>query len=108
MWRQQWEPPAMEKVDAVLKALCDAFGFNPDQRYQFAPTDRPHEIYRRYYRWQRSVDSMEIESLAIHLKEEFGVDIAQGYPEITLGEIVRRAVDRDGTDVPPTSAKNSQ
>lgn len=96
-WRQRWDAEAMEKADALLKMLCDSFSFNPDHRYNFAPDDRLQDIYRsRYPRWKfwQLGDSMEIESLGMSLEEQFGIDISEQYPSVTLGDIVVLALNR--------------
>ena len=33
-------------ADAVLTMFCEAFGFNPDDRYKFGPDDQVTDIYR--------------------------------------------------------------
>jgi len=63
-----------EKADALLTMLCEAFSFNPDVRYQFAPTDRIMDVYRVCYpRWMfwRIADATEIESLMMDFSTRF-------------------------------------
>ena len=94
VWRQRYDAEAMEKADAGLKMLCDAFTFSPDDRYKFVPDDRIMDIYRGRYRWQTLCDSLEIESLTMALEKELGVEASRWHPEVTLGEIVDWAIER--------------
>jgi hypothetical protein len=71
--------------------MCEAFGFNPDDRYRLAPTDRLVDVYRACYpRWTfwNVGDNMEIESLMLDLGRWFSVDDKDWSTDITLGEIV--------------------
>ena len=80
----------MDKADVVLRTLCEAFSFNPDDRYCFAPTDRIMDIYQACYpRWRfwRISDCMEIESLTMDLSRRFHFDDEE-LSEMTLGEMV--------------------
>lgn len=91
VWRNICDYALLEKADAFLSMLCEAFSFNPDDRYQFAPDDRIMDVYRACYpRWMfwRIADSMEIESLMMDLSRRFHFDDEEFY-EMTLGEIVK-------------------
>jgi hypothetical protein len=94
VWRQRYPEERLATADTVLRMVCDAFTFNPDHRYQFAPDDRVQDIYRALYPWWKLWqlgDMMEIVSLVSHLSGDLGIDISQEYPNITLGDIVERA-----------------
>jgi hypothetical protein len=98
----------MEKADTVLRMLCEAFLFNWDNRYMFAPDDRLQDIYQSCYpRWKfwRLGDSMELESLSLALRNEFGIEIVEHCPEITLGGLVDVVLDLRGAkeEMPPTA-----
>lgn len=89
-WTQGRCDEDREKADALLTMLCEAFSFDSDERYQFAPTDRIMDVYRACYpRWLfwRIADAMEIESLMMDLSTRFHLDDAES-SEMTLGEIV--------------------
>jgi hypothetical protein len=89
-WTQAHSDEDREKADALLTILCEAFSFDPDERYQFAPTDRIMDVYRACYpRWLfwRIADAMEIESLMMDLSTRFHLDDDE-LSEMTLGEIV--------------------
>lgn len=84
-------------ADAVLTLFCDAFSFNPDDRYKFGPDDRIIDIYRACYpRWKfwQIGDSMELESLMLDLKRQFGIEAEAWRPEISVGDIVELVAKR--------------
>jgi len=90
VWRKTCDDALLEKADTFLSMLCEAFSFNPDDRYQFSPDDRIMDVYRACYpRWMfwRIADSMEIESLMMDLGRRFHFDDEE-LSEMTLGEIV--------------------
>lgn len=89
-WRQTY-PEKMGMAEAMLRTLCEAFSFNPDHRYRFAPTDRLMDVCRASYpRWKfwRIGDNMEIESLRVELSKQYAVEVESCLTDITLGEIV--------------------
>jgi hypothetical protein len=91
-WRQRCGDE-LAKVNRLLRLLCEAFDFNPDDRFQFGPDDRVMDIYRACYpRWKfwQWADSMEIESLMMDLEAQFGLDVDQWHPDISLGELYER------------------
>lgn len=90
-WRNTCDDARFEKADAFLSMLCEAFSFNPDDRYQFAPDDRIMDVYYACYpRWMfwRIADAMEIESLMMDLSRRFHL-ADEELPEMMLGEIVK-------------------
>jgi len=96
VWRRRYDGK-LDEADILLTMLCDAFLFNPDDRYKFGPDDQVMDIYRACYpRWKvwRVADDMEVESLMVDLDEEFGTDIADRLEDITLGQIVELAFGR--------------
>jgi hypothetical protein len=81
----------MDEADALLRTLCEAFSFNPDDRFQFAPTDRIMDVYRACYpRWMfwRIADAMEIESLTMDIQRRFQLNDAE-VSEMTLADVVK-------------------
>jgi len=89
-WQQRCGT-VLGEVDAVLTVFCDAFSFNSDDRYKFGPDDTVTDIYRACYpRWKfwQIGDSMELESLMLDLKREFGIEAEAWRPDISLGDVV--------------------
>lgn len=90
-WKQICPDETIEKADALLLIMCEVFGFNSDDRYRLAPTDRLMDVYRACYpRWKfwNVGDNMEIESLMLDLSRRFSVGDACWHSDMTLGEIV--------------------
>ena len=95
-WRQRCGEK-MDDADAVLTMLCEAFEFNPDDRYKFSPDDKVTDIYGACYPpgkgcW--SGDSMEIESLMMDLEKQYRIDVEEWHSDISLGEIVELATEK--------------
>jgi hypothetical protein len=102
-WRNIGDKALLENSDAVLSMLCEAFSFNPDDRYQFAPYDRIIDVYRACYsRWTfwRIADSIEIETLMMDLSRRFHFD-EEELSELALGEIVGLIQPSSPTDQSP-------
>lgn len=90
VWKQTCHKEELDKADALLEALCEAFAFDPDDRYHFAPTDRIMEVYQACYpRWRfwKISDCMEIESLMMDLQRRFQLNDAE-VSEMLLAEVV--------------------
>jgi len=103
-WQQRCGERLAE-ADAVLTMFCDAFSFNSDDRYKFGPDDRITDIYGACYpRWKfwQIGDSMEMESLMLDLKREFGIEADAWRSEVLLGDIAELAARRQtsGEDIP--------
>lgn len=91
VWQERFGHQKRAVIDAVLTSFCEAFSFNPDSRYVFAPDDQVIEVYRACYpRWKLwlAADSMEIETLMMDLKKRFGVESEVWRPDISLAELV--------------------
>jgi hypothetical protein len=87
------------EADSVVTLLCDAFSFNPDDRFKFGPDDQVMDIYRaRYPRWKGcwSGDCMEIESLMVELEEQYGISVEDWHADISLGDLVELAGEKRG------------
>lgn len=90
-WKHISQNGTIDKADACLRSLCEAFGFNPDDRYRFAPSDRIRDVYRACYpRWKfwNPGDNLEIESFLCELNKRFAVKAESWRSDITLAEIV--------------------
>ena len=88
IWRERYGHDMLADIDALLTLLCNAFDFNPDDRFKFAPDDQVMDIYRGCYpRWAFWLvgDSMEIETMMTGLKDRFEIERGQWFAEITLG-----------------------
>jgi hypothetical protein len=101
LWRERYGDARLLHVERILRTFCDAFMFNPEDRYKFFPYDRLQDIYRACYpRWKiwKLGDSMEIESLIITLEKEEGIEVLDYNPNISLGDLVELAIKKRKTD----------
>ncbi|MDY0170544.1 MAG: hypothetical protein RBS80_28650 [Thermoguttaceae bacterium] len=94
IWQERIPGETQATADAILRMLCDAFTFNPDDRYKFWPDDRYCDIYQARYPWWKVADCMETEWFGMELEKRFGIDISERLSTITLGEIVDLASNR--------------
>ncbi|WP_146528301.1 hypothetical protein [Novipirellula artificiosorum] len=88
-WERTCSDEVMDKTDALLQTLCEAFSFNPDDRYRFSPNDRIMDVYRACYpRWRfwKISDCMEIESLMMDIQRRFQLSDTEVL-EMTLAEV---------------------
>lgn len=96
LWRERFRGRAIERANDVLAAICDAFIFNPDFRYNFSPDDTILQIYQSVYPradswfwwWSVGCDAQEIDTLRMTLGKRFGFPEAEWRNELTIGEIV--------------------
>jgi hypothetical protein len=91
VWRHRYPNSRYDTADAVLRMVCGAFAFNPDDRCQLAPDDRIMDIYQCLYpprKFWPVADSLEVESLGMILQRKFGFSPSQWHKDITIGEIV--------------------
>jgi propanediol dehydratase small subunit len=103
IWRERYGQDKLDDINSVLTSFCEAFMFNPEDRFKFAPDDQVMDIYRALYPtvWL-AADSMEIETLIAVLKDRFGIDIEVWRPEMSLGDVVEMVAKRRtvGDDTP--------
>ena len=90
-WRERYEDEHLEIADAVLLLVCDAFCFNPEERYKLQPDDQIMDVYRGRYppgkKWPRA-DCMEMETLIFTFNKKFLTETSQWHADITLGQLV--------------------
>jgi hypothetical protein len=88
-WRQRFPDAPKEDVRAFLEAFVDAFGFKSKNRLKFSPADRVMDVYRTIYPPGSAVDAMELETFALTLERQYGVDLVRVWKpeETTLGDI---------------------
>ncbi len=97
-WQELFSSGEMDKVEMLLRAICDAFCFSEPDRYHLAPTDTIAEVYRACYprgRFWSLGDNMEVESLLQALEKDFRIDMSQLHPDLNLGDIAGRLCSLD-------------
>ena len=94
-WRERYGDGRLEIADAILLLVCDAFCFNPEDRYKLQPDDQIMGVYRGCYppgkKWPRA-DCMEMETLIFTFNKKFLTETSQWHADITLGQLVDLAV----------------
>lgn len=96
LWHQRFSEQSMERADAVLNVVCDAFLFNPGHRYKLSPDDTILSIYLARYPdidswlWQQLVgyDIKEIETVLESLNKRLGFQESYFRRDMTIAEIV--------------------
>lgn len=92
-WTEQGIPP--ERINAVLRALAEAFAWSHQDAFRLRPEDKLWPIYHSYYPqerwWQRmKPDELEMETLVRELQGQAPAGtIIELHPDITLVELVR-------------------
>jgi hypothetical protein len=98
-WRRQFPGASKAQIRAFLDCFVDSFGFNPDRRLCFSPSDQVMAIYKRIYppRWT-ACDSLELEFFDMELERRYGLSLQAIWPipkaDITLGEIFEQVLTR--------------
>jgi hypothetical protein len=90
-WRERFDDELLQKADAVLLLVCDAFCFNPEERYKLKPDDQVMDVYRGRYapskKWPKA-DCMEVETLIFTFNKKFGTETSQWNADVTLAQLV--------------------
>lgn len=91
-WRERYQDEHLEIADAVLLLVCDAFCFNPEERYKLHPDDQIMGVYRGQYPpggtlWSQA-DDMEMETLTLTFNQAYLTETSQWHADITLGQLV--------------------
>ena len=94
-WRERYGDGRLEIANAVLLLVCDAFCFDPEERYKLQPDDQIMDVYRGCYppgkKWPRA-DCMEMETLMHTFNKKFLTESSEWHSDITLAELVDLAV----------------
>jgi hypothetical protein len=110
-WRERYDDEHLEIADAVLLLVCDAFCFNPEQRYKLQPDDQVMDVYRGCYppakKWP-GADCMEMETLMFTFNKEFLTETSQWHAAITLGQLVELAAKQRTVKADSTAWKDNR
>jgi hypothetical protein len=101
-WHDRYDGDrTFQDADAVLLLLCDAFCFDPVERYRFSPDDRIMDVYRARYppkaKWPKG-DCMEIETLIWTVGQKFGVQTGEWQKDMTFAHVVSLAAKKRRSD----------
>jgi propanediol dehydratase small subunit len=87
-WFNEFPVAQSEDIRTFLSLSVSSFGFPRTRALQFAPNDRPLEIYRALNPLKGMPDALELETFAKRLKAAYGLDLVRIWREdITLGEV---------------------
>jgi propanediol dehydratase small subunit len=87
-WRSRFTDVPKKEIRRFLDTFVDGFGFKSQNRLKFSPDDRVMDIYRALYPSEGWPDAMELETFAINLEENYGIDLAKIEDHgITLGAL---------------------
>jgi hypothetical protein len=87
-WLNEFPSARPDDVCKFLYLFVDSFALSRKRALQFAPTDRPLEIYRAIYPSKNMPDALELETFAKRLGRTYGPALTRIWREdITLGEV---------------------
>ncbi len=83
-WRRMFPDVPKADIRKFLDTFSDAFIFRKDHRLKFSPMDKVIDVYRTVYPPGSAVDALELETFALTLEREYGIDlVAKWKPEVT-------------------------
>lgn len=87
-WKRAWPLAKKSDVRDFLALVASAFALNKVEQLRLRPTDSVFGIYRAIYPNSWMPDSMELETLARTLEEDYGVNLADMWHDaVTLGDV---------------------
>jgi propanediol dehydratase small subunit len=90
-WRREFPEASARQIREFLEMFVHAFGIAPKHRLAFKPRDEVMDVYRALNA-DGFPDNLELESLAMSLKERYGLKFEDVWREgIRLGEVFREA-----------------
>ncbi len=91
-WRRRFPNVPKTHIREFLNTFVDAFAFSQRRRCHFSPDDRVIDVYRALYPPGTLADNLELETLALKLEKQYGIDFhALWREDITLGELYEQA-----------------
>jgi|ERR1035441_3718391 hypothetical protein len=87
-WRRRFPDASKSEIRSFLALFVDSFAFHQKRRLCFSPDDKVMDVYRALYPGRFMADALELETLELQLRKQYGKDAASFWREdITLGEI---------------------
>jgi hypothetical protein len=87
-WRRAFPDAPKEEIRDFLTTFIDAFGFPKEEKLKIRPEDKILNVYRSIYTSKNMPDSLELETLARDVKDEYGLEMTTLWSErLTLGEL---------------------
>ena len=95
-WRQAFPDATKEEIRKYLQVFIAAFAFRKTRRLKFRPSDKIIDIYRACYPIKGWPDSLELETFAIKVEDDYRVNLAKDWnPDMTLGDIFKMIRNRE-------------
>lgn len=90
-WRQAFPSAPEQEIREFLSLFAAAFAFADKEKMKLHPDDRILDIYRSRYPGQLLPDALELETLALKVKDKYGFKIESVWDEsLTLGQLYSR------------------
>ncbi|MEI6516679.1 MAG: hypothetical protein WCO77_11945, partial [bacterium] len=88
-WRRSFPNATKDDIRNFLNTFVDAFMLRNKNRLKFNPSDKLMDVYCLMYPPSSFCDALELETFALTIEEEYGVDLTESkdLEHITLGEI---------------------
>lgn len=91
-WRRAFPAAPKSEIRGFLSTFVDAFALRDKDKLKLRPDDDILSIYRAFYPYPWIADSLELETLAKHMKSRYGVDLASLWrDDMTLGQLFAQA-----------------
>jgi propanediol dehydratase small subunit len=89
-WRRAFPTAPEEEIRAFLSLFVEAFAFNDWEMLKFHPDDQILAVYRALYPRRWMADALELETLAILIRDYYNEDIDKIWNDhLTLGELFK-------------------
>jgi hypothetical protein len=109
-WRLRFPSASKQDIRKFLDIFTvDAFAFRAKHKLKFSPDDKVMDIYVALYppKWTVA-DSLELETFAKRLQEEYGVDLVKRWnADLTLGDVFRLTTGNPNNTPEPIGAKRA-
>ena len=87
-WKTKYPTSANDDIRKYLNTFVNAFVFDRKHNLKFKPSDKLMDIYRHLYPSKWLADSLELETFADDILEQYGVSLEDiWHDELTLGEV---------------------
>jgi hypothetical protein len=90
-WKSEFPNSSKKEIREFLILFTDAFAFSNNDKLNFSPDDKIYDIYSELYPSKFGVDSLELETLAIDIENQYSLCFNELWSEdLTLGELFSR------------------
>jgi propanediol dehydratase small subunit len=91
-WRRAFPDASKSEIRTFLSLFVSSFAFDENGKLKLSPADQVMQVYRALYPYKWQADALEVETLALELKKQYGLEMAAIWKEgVTLGDIFAHA-----------------